>query len=710
MKRVDLVKKMFSILLSMILVVASAVSMTIQATSTLSGNLALNCKTMASHDIAGLAAWNSKFTVDGSRTSINGGAYGWITGPAVEGPFRVVGTTGNWLTVDLGNERKICQVNLYAASDAGDPFPNTFTLQVSTDNENWTTVASPVNYNGGIKPTGAQIFSFDEVLARYVKIDIDSTYNPSTAAIAEFEVYGQGYDVVNVAKGKMATASHDFINNVNWSAQFTIDGNRGIVNGKYGWTALTNLAHPMMNRLPDTTGVWFMVNLGRTYTVDSLALFTRDDDLSTAVAETPKNFDILVSLDGDNWTTVKQVRNLPVTSIGRYTVSFDKVEAAYIKLDMSVESKDTYSFSEIEVYSELIRETFLDNEALMFNDDFDGNAIISQLNDWGSLCTTNNGSGALVGKDPSGAYAFATAAAIGGNNSIYRVKTGIKTISKAYTGATYIGMRAPSISGNESSNGIWYVVGLNGDIGVSETNYGDASGHKMLDYSSIGLNFNNTTDLYFDDDTATNTIKVYAEIEGRKVLLMTSIISYDGKTVKTYRPSETVPFSTMDKTSTPIQRSGLMIWWTISSVVQWDSVAAYSVERDHTFTNDHFDKTAWGSGNSEGNKAKLSFTADQNCTVTLSMKVDKSLGRSTVEIKNEAGDTVYLKNIDCFFVTSSWVDVTFTVPTGKYTLEITAAGSNYSQIANVQFSDGLGASTAGNSVIFDGVELSRGVE
>ncbi|WP_214321687.1 discoidin domain-containing protein [Nonomuraea sediminis] len=95
-----------------------------------------------------------------------------------------------WVQVDLGGPSRVSKVVLWPRSDGantGNGFPVDFTVQVSPDGTNWTTVASRTGYQ---KPgaTG-QEFGFSPVTARYVRTtgtQLDPSY---LLQFAEIEVF-----------------------------------------------------------------------------------------------------------------------------------------------------------------------------------------------------------------------------------------------------------------------------------------------------------------------------------------------------------------------------------------------------------------------------------------------------------------------------------------------------------------------------------------
>jgi hypothetical protein len=79
--------------------------------------------------------------------------------------------TTQWARVDLGGPSRISRITLYPRDDApntGLGFPSAFTVQISADGANWTTVASQSSYP---RPgAGGITFGFAATTARYVKV------------------------------------------------------------------------------------------------------------------------------------------------------------------------------------------------------------------------------------------------------------------------------------------------------------------------------------------------------------------------------------------------------------------------------------------------------------------------------------------------------------------------------------------------------------
>ncbi len=141
------------------------------------GNLALKKDVTASSSLENDGWYKAKLT-DGMRDSAPK-ALGWMTDPAqTAGP--------SWVKVDLGAVCSISQVDLYPRNDSGSAgagFPAEFTIQLSTDNLHWTTVAAKTGYP---QPTDglARSFSFAPRRARWVKVT-----GPAPMTLAEIEIY-----------------------------------------------------------------------------------------------------------------------------------------------------------------------------------------------------------------------------------------------------------------------------------------------------------------------------------------------------------------------------------------------------------------------------------------------------------------------------------------------------------------------------------------
>ncbi|MGD0896578.1 MAG: family 78 glycoside hydrolase catalytic domain [Thermoguttaceae bacterium] len=103
-----------------------------------------------------------------------------------------------WIVVDLGKHFRINAVHLFPRADApnaGQGFPEDFTIQTCAEGEPWTTV---VEKKGYAQPTGAdaQKFEFPPCVARFVKVEatrlrpVGGNLGAHFFQLAEVEVFG----------------------------------------------------------------------------------------------------------------------------------------------------------------------------------------------------------------------------------------------------------------------------------------------------------------------------------------------------------------------------------------------------------------------------------------------------------------------------------------------------------------------------------------
>jgi hypothetical protein len=151
-------------------------------------NFALNARVMVSSSYE-QGSWGANLAVDGERNEKQG-ARGWSSGADKARNHT------EWIRVDLGRNQTLGRVDIYPRNDParlGEGFPVDFTIQISEDGGNWTTVVQKANYP---KPGNeVQSFAFNPVNARYVQIiGRNLRYLGAESAyfmqFAEIEVYG----------------------------------------------------------------------------------------------------------------------------------------------------------------------------------------------------------------------------------------------------------------------------------------------------------------------------------------------------------------------------------------------------------------------------------------------------------------------------------------------------------------------------------------
>lgn len=271
--------------------------------------------------------------------------------------FRSPGATG-YVEVDLGRVTQVNRVDVYPTGTKftrGQTFPLDFTVEVSSDRENWVVVACKTNYTDCL--TAIPVFTFDTCDARYVRINITASRECGYYEIAEIEVYHDDGSIptpdndslyqevggepsgTNVALERNVTASSSVSG---WDPAALTDGNRDS-----GWTS-------GLNRHATADGEeWVLLDLAYTYEIDRVSLIGRTGD-----EYFPYKFRVEVSEDGSNFTTAyegecpkERARKQPFDCV------LDGAKARYVRIvAYSLRDKagfgdgHLFSLMEVEVY------------------------------------------------------------------------------------------------------------------------------------------------------------------------------------------------------------------------------------------------------------------------------------------------------------------------------------------------------------------------
>ncbi|MDG0810382.1 discoidin domain-containing protein [Cohnella rhizosphaerae] len=152
------------------------------------GNLAFGATVTASSS-GESGDWGKSRINDGLLNTI-GGSAGWTSSASLTSNHT------EYVQLDLGTTKSTSRIDLYPRNDSGNVgqgFPVDFSIQVSTNGSNWTTVASRTNFT--LPGNAVQAFTFAATNARYVKVTGTSLRpNPNDAnnyrmQLSEIEVY-----------------------------------------------------------------------------------------------------------------------------------------------------------------------------------------------------------------------------------------------------------------------------------------------------------------------------------------------------------------------------------------------------------------------------------------------------------------------------------------------------------------------------------------
>ena len=210
-----------------------------------------------------------------------------------------------WVAIDL---EETCEVNRLSI-DWGDSHATDFSVQISADGENWTTVGTYAGETGGLKayplaPDG------EAVAARAVRVEMTAAsggrYEIRSARI-DLWFEGEG---VNVAKGAAVTTNSQDMNPSYYDQvklENVVDGQ-----GATRWAGT------------HTSGAWIVADIGREVPINEITL-----QWSGAYAT---EYKVSFSTDGETYITAYSTKNGP-GGVELITLP-ETYRARYIKLDM----------------------------------------------------------------------------------------------------------------------------------------------------------------------------------------------------------------------------------------------------------------------------------------------------------------------------------------------------------------------------------------
>lgn len=243
------------------------------------------------------------------------------------------------LTVDLGAVKSINRIDIYPADVGtlcGAFNPAEFTLLVSADGKTWTEVAANTE---PLSREYVSVFRFADTDARYVRIRIAGIKGVNSYVdIGELMVYqddGSIEDQIkttyteedltegqNIALNKPVVDYSSTTDVPAWNCHHTY-----ITDGDYtkAW------ASELYRNERASSKEWITIDLLSVYDINCVKLVPRD--VWNGVNVFPEDYEIRVSVDGENFVTVKSVTgdNNPQTQDERI-LNFDLVPARYVRL------------------------------------------------------------------------------------------------------------------------------------------------------------------------------------------------------------------------------------------------------------------------------------------------------------------------------------------------------------------------------------------
>ena len=239
-------------------------------------------------------------------------------------------TPGLWFQVNMILPRSINGISIDAGTNAGD-YPHAYLVFLSLDGANWgTAIASGDDNSQG---TGSYMrdnqlinISFATQLARYIRVlDLGSAGN--WWSLNEFNVYAK------------PGANPSPLDRTGWSASASVSNS-----GEPPSNALDNVFSTRWSSgQPQSSGVWFQVDLGKTQNISSIAL-----DCGASGGDYPRGYQVFVSSDGSAWGN-------PVASgqgsSGYTVISFPRQSARYVRVVLTASSGSWWSIDEFYAFA-----------------------------------------------------------------------------------------------------------------------------------------------------------------------------------------------------------------------------------------------------------------------------------------------------------------------------------------------------------------------
>ena len=212
-----------------------------------------------------------------------------------------------WIVVDLEGTYLVDRVEL----DWEGAYGKEYTVQVSTDGENYQTVATVTDGKHENR-----VIEFAPAVASYLKVDFTKKGSDRYGySIWELRAFGEAFDNANVVQneGVTASASGTENNSTVLTAEKAIDGKTGVNETRWSGAKSDNQ--------------WLLVDLGQVYTLEQINI----DFFREAAAYT-----IEVSKDGENYQEILKVENNTLINMENVReIVFDAQEVRYIKYNQT---------------------------------------------------------------------------------------------------------------------------------------------------------------------------------------------------------------------------------------------------------------------------------------------------------------------------------------------------------------------------------------
>ena len=251
-----------------------------------------------------------------------------------------------WLRLDLGTAQNIDNVQL--SFHKGDKRESYFSIEISNDGQNWTTVVASTNSSG--KTTGLETFEFEQASARYVRYVGEGNSASGWNSVTQFVVgttgdssddsanngsddssdNGSDDSANNGSDDSSDNGSDDSANNgsddssTNTEVTVIASGNDG--KGSVAANALDGNSDTRWSaESTDGENAWLVVDLGYQQAIDNVQISFYKGDKRQSY------FSVEVSNNNEDWTTVVSSTNSSGDTKALETFDFNETNARYVR-------------------------------------------------------------------------------------------------------------------------------------------------------------------------------------------------------------------------------------------------------------------------------------------------------------------------------------------------------------------------------------------
>ena len=260
-------------------------------------------------DIPAGAELTRQFYVNGepqrmASTEVSPTDWAMLSSSGYVSPSVSSANSNEYLILDLGEDKMISSVVLYAGSDrAADGnaagFPKDFTISTSADGVNWNVQVKETDYTAPIAREGVE-FVFSTTGARYVKLDVTKLGNPTKSSPSDYFL----------ALSEMFVGLYGKDNSVDLNLVQHLDLSKNVATS----TEIANGALVLK--------------------VSDVAVAVGGVELTVSAADKLNNFKIQVTSDNQNWTTVFETTGFDWNKTSNLTkvFAFNPVPATQIRV------------------------------------------------------------------------------------------------------------------------------------------------------------------------------------------------------------------------------------------------------------------------------------------------------------------------------------------------------------------------------------------